>query len=74
MKAFLLDEQFIQAFTVVDDQGKELTVTWNKHNHTEDKPDSVVYIPEFVVEDEAGVELEQGCLDWLDAVEAAKAW
>lgn len=74
MKAVLLDEQIIQLFKVTNDQGQELTVTWNMENHTEDKPESVVYIPEFVVEDETGVELEQGCLDWADAVKAVLAW
>ena len=74
MKAVLLDEQIIQLFKVTNDQGQELTVTWNMENHTEDKPESVVYIPEFVVEDETGVELEQGCLDWGDAVKAVLAW
>lgn len=73
MKAVLLDEQIIQVFKVTDSQGQELKVTWNRDNHTEDKPDSPSYVPEFVVEDGDG-ELEQGCLDWQDAVSAAKAW
>lgn len=74
MKALLFDEQIIQVFKVTDDQGEELLVTWNKDNHTEDDMNKNPYIPEFVVEDSAGEELEQGCLDWLEAVEAAKQW
>lgn len=74
MKALLFDEQIIQVFKVTDDQGEELLVTWNKDNHTEDDMNKNPYIPEFVVEDSAGEELEQGCLDWLEAVEAVKQW
>lgn len=74
MKVFFQDIQIIQVFRVTDNQGQELKVTWNRDNHTEDNPDSIVYIPEFVVEDETGVELEQGCLDWAEAVEAILAW
>ena len=74
MKALLFDEQIIQVFKVTNDQGEELLVTWNKDNHTEDDMNKNPYIPEFVVEDSAGEELEQGCLDWLEAVEAAKQW
>jgi hypothetical protein len=72
MKALLFDEQIIQVFKVTNDQGEELLVTWNKDNHTEDDINKNPYIPEFVVEDSSGEELEQGCLDWLEAVEAAK--
>jgi hypothetical protein len=74
MKAVLFDEQIIQVFKVTDDQGQELLVTWNRDNHTEDNLNKSPYIPEFVVEDSAGEELDQGCLDWLEAVEAAKQW
>jgi hypothetical protein len=77
MKAVLLDEQIIQIFVVnndVNDSAQDLFVTWNKHNHTENKPDEPYFIPEFVVEDNNEVILEQGCQDWNDAVAAVKEW
>lgn len=73
MQAALIGEHKIQVF-VITTPGQELFVTWNKHNHTENKPDSVCFIPEFVVEDDDEKELEQGCQDWLDAVAAVKEW
>jgi hypothetical protein len=72
MKALLLDEQIIQVFKVTGEDG-ELTVTWNKDNNTESSP-HLFYVPEFVVEDEDGEELVQGCQLWEDAVAAVKAW
>lgn len=74
MKALLFDEHVIQVFKVNDDLGEELTITWNRYNHTEGDHNSIAYIPEFIVKDSNGVELEEGCQDWLDAVRAAKAW
>lgn len=73
MEAALIGEYKIQVF-VIPTPGEELFITWNRHNHTENNPDALHYIPEFVVEDENEVELEQGCQDWLDAVEAVKTW
>jgi hypothetical protein len=77
MKAVLLDEQIIKIFVVnndINDSSQDLFVTWNKNNHTENRPDEPYYVPEFVVEDNNEVILEQGCHDWLEAVAAAKAW
>lgn len=73
MRAILLGHQIIQVF-VVKNSGQDLFVTWNRENHTENNPNAVCYIPEFVVEDDNEVELEQGCQDWLDAVDAVKEW
>ncbi len=74
MEEALIGEEIIQVFVIMNNPGQELFVTWNKYNHTENKPGSTVYIPEYVVEDNDEVELEQGCQDWLDAVAAVKEW
>ncbi len=58
----------------INPNGEDLFVTWNKHSHTENNPDAISYIPEYVVEDDFENELEQGCQDWLDAVAAVKYW
>lgn len=73
MEANLIGEYKIKVF-VVKVRDQELFVTWNRHNHTENNADAVCYIPEYVVEDDNDQELEQGCQDWLDAVEAVKVW
>lgn len=73
MKAILIGEQIIQVF-VIKTNDQDLFVTWNRENHTENNPDALCYIPEYIVEDDNEVELEQGCQDWLDAVEAVKEW
>lgn len=73
MRAILIGEQIIQVF-VIKTNGQDLFVTWNRENHTENNPDALCYIPEYIVEDDNEVELEQGCQDWLDAVEAVKEW
>lgn len=73
MRAILIGEQIIQVF-VIKTNGQDLFVTWNRENHTENNPDALCYIPEYIVEDNNEVELEQGCQDWLDAVEAVKEW
>jgi hypothetical protein len=74
MEAALIGEQISQVFVVINPNGEDLFVTWNKHNHTENNPDAISYIPEYVVEDDFENELEQGCQDWLDAVAAVKYW
>lgn len=73
MEAFLIAEHKIRTF-MIKTNNQELFVTWNRHNHTENNPGAVCYIPEYVVEDNDDVELEQGCQDWQDAVEAVKHW
>jgi hypothetical protein len=73
MKAGLLEQQVIQIF-VVNDIDQDYFVTWNKKNHTENRPNEPYFIPEFVVEDNNEVILEQGCQDWNDAVAAVKQW
>ena len=72
MKATLLDEQIIQVFKVNTGE-EELTVIWNRDNHTEDSV-HLYYVPEFVVQDEDGEELPQGCQLWDEAVAAVKSW
>jgi hypothetical protein len=74
MEAALIGEETILVFVIITPPGEELFVTWNKHNHTENRPDALSYIPEYVVEDDFENELEQGCQDWLDAVAAVKEW
>lgn len=73
MRAILIGHQTIQVF-VIKTNDQDLFVTWNRENHTENNPNALCYIPEYVVEDDNEVELQQGCQDWLDAVDAVKEW
>jgi len=72
MRAIYLDELVTLLFNVEDGE-QTYSVIWNKDTHTEDQ-DVLFYVPEFVITDEEGEDVEKGCQVWNDIVKSVKEW